>query len=84
MTLGVIAIELKTTVLCLFVVVCCCVRCSGRSEAGPKNGREKFCGSIFHTDPFFTRVGSDIGQTEEWCEIFSLMMTMSMIITQNA
>ena len=37
-TLGIIAIELKTTVLCLFVVVCCCFRCSGRSEADPKIG----------------------------------------------
>ena len=55
-TLGVVAIELKTNVLCLFVVVCCCVCCSGRSKAGSKNGREKFLGSIFHTDPFFTRV----------------------------
>ena len=51
-TLGVIAIELKTTVLCLFVVVCCCVG----SEAGPKIGREKVFGSIFHMDPFFARV----------------------------
>ncbi len=30
------------------------------------------------------RSSSDIGQTEEWCETFSLMMTMSMIIIQNA
>ena len=30
------------------------------------------------------RSSSDIGQTEEWCETFGFMMTMSMIITQNA
>ena len=38
MTLGVVAIELKTTMLCLFVVVCCCVRCSDRSEVVQKIG----------------------------------------------
>ena len=39
-TLGVIAIELKTTVLCLFVVVCC-VRCSGRSELESREAVQK-------------------------------------------
>ena len=42
--LNVIAIKLKTTVLCLFVGVCCCFRCSGRSEVAPKNRREEFFG----------------------------------------
>ena len=40
---------------------------------------DEWCHIVVHD-----RSSSDIGQTEEWCETFSLMMMMSMIIIQNA